>query len=191
MTVDRPGFADPTTDAQACFRALLGAMSRPGHLREAGTGLRPPPPMDPAAAAALLTLVDGHVPLWLDQPLTPAWDWLAFHCGATRAITHEQAMFACTMHMPPLATLAPGSDAGPEESATLVLQVPALGLGRSYRLFGPGLLTPARLQVAGLPNDFAEQWAANHALYPRGVDVVLCAGEQLCALPRSVRIEEV
>ncbi len=191
MTLDRPGFADPTTDAQACFRALLDAMSRPGKVREVGMGLRPPPPMAPATAATLLTLMDGETPLWLDEPLAPAWDWLAFHCGAARAVKPDQAVFVCAIRMPPLATLAPGSDAGPEESATLILQVTRLGLGRSYRIFGPGLLTPARLEVAGLPDDFAEQWAANHALYPRGVDVVLCAGEQLCALPRSVRIEEV
>jgi len=44
--------------------------------------------------------------------------------------------------------------------------------------------------VEGLPDDFAAQWAANHTLYPCGVDLVLCAGERLCALPRSVRVEE-
>jgi len=191
MILDRPGFADPTTDAQACFRALLDAMSRPGTLREAGRGLRPPPPMAPATAAALLTLADGETPLWLDEPLAPAWDWFAFHCGAARAVRPDQAVFACATRMPPLTTLSPGSDAGPEESVTLILQVPTLSLGRPYRLLGPGLLTPASLAVAGLPDDFAKQWAANHALYPRGVDVVLCAGEQLCALPRSVRIEEI
>ncbi len=46
------------------------------------------------------------------------------------------------------------------------------------------------LHVDGLPADFIAQWAANHALYPRGVDMVLCAGDRLCALPRSVQIGE-
>jgi alpha-D-ribose 1-methylphosphonate 5-triphosphate synthase subunit PhnH len=47
------------------------------------------------------------------------------------------------------------------------------------------------LHAAGLPGDFVARWAANHALFPRGVDLVLCAGERLAALPRSVAIEEV
>ena len=68
--------------------------------------------------------------------------------------------------------------------------MPALGQGTPFRLSGPGLRAPALLRLDGLPDDFAAQWAANHALYPCGVDLVLCAGERLCALPRSVRIEE-
>jgi len=42
----------------------------------------------------------------------------------------------------------------------------------------------------GLPADFAAVWQRNHALYPRGVDIILCAGTTLTALPRSVSIEE-
>jgi alpha-D-ribose 1-methylphosphonate 5-triphosphate synthase subunit PhnH len=33
-------------------------------------------------------------------------------------------------------------------------------------------------------------WRRNHSLYPRGLDLVLCAGTTLAALPRSVAIEE-
>jgi alpha-D-ribose 1-methylphosphonate 5-triphosphate synthase subunit PhnH len=34
-------------------------------------------------------------------------------------------------------------------------------------------------------------WRRNHALFPRGVDLILCAGDKLTALPRTVAIEEV
>ena len=187
---DRPGFADPVADAQACFRAVLDAMARPGTVREAGAGLSPPAPLDPATAAVLLTLVDGEVPLWLGEDVVPAWPWLAFHCGATRCDALDRAAFACATGMPNLSDLSPGTDAGPEESATLVLQVPAIDSGRRFTLSGPGLAEPASLSIAGLPADFTAQWSANHALYPYGVDLILCAGERLCALPRSVRIEE-
>lgn len=196
MTLDRPGFADPAADAQSCFRAVLDAMSRPGTIVSAGAGLRPPTPLDPATAAVLLTLADNDTPLWLDPAATAApaasmaADWAAFHCGAPQAGSIGAAAFACALTMPALSGLHPGTDLAPEESATLVLQVPALGQGASFRLSGPGLRAPALLRVEGLPGDFAAQWAANHALYPCGVDVVLCAGERLCALPRSVRIEE-
>ena len=188
--LDLQGFADPVAGSQSCFRALLAAMACPGTIHEAGAGLLPPAPLDPATAAALLTLVDGEAPLWLDPAMEPAWDWLAFHCGAMRAVSVGAAAFACTLAMPDLPELAAGTDAGPEESATLIVQVRALGQGRAFTLSGPGLREPARTLVDGLPADFAAQWAANHALYPRGADIVLCAGERLCALPRSVRIEE-
>ena len=190
MTLDRPGFADPAADAQSCFRAVLDAMSRPGTVVAAGVGLRPPPPLDPTTAAVLLTLVDADTPLWLDPAATAAADWAAFHCGAPRAENIGKAAFACALTMPALSGLHPGTDLAPEESATLLLQVPALGQGTPFRLSGPGLRAPALLRVEGLPGDFVAQWTANHALYPCGVDLVLCAGEQLCALPRSVRIEE-
>ena len=190
MTLDRPGFADPVADAQSCFRAVLDAMSRPGTVVAAGARLRPPAPLDPATAAVLLTLADGNTPLWLDPACAPAVDWAAFHCGAPQAGRIGAAAFACALAMPALSGLHPGTDLAPEGSATLILQVPALGQGAPYRLSGPGLRAPALLRLEGLPHDFAAQWAANHALYPCGVDLVLCAGERLCALPRSVRIEE-
>ncbi len=190
MTLDRPGFADPATDAQSCFRAVLDAMSRPGPMPAAGAGLRPPMPLDPATAAVLLTLADADTPLWLDPAASAAADWAAFHCGAPRAEGIGAAVFACALMMPALSSLHPGSDLAPEGAATLILQVPALGRGTPFRLSGPGLRAPALLRLEGLPDDFAAQWAANHALYPCGVDVVLCEGERLCALPRSVRIEE-
>ena len=43
--------------------------------------------------------------------------------------------------------------------------------------------------AAGLPANFAAMWQSNHALFPRGVDLVLCAGATVTALPRSVSIE--
>ena len=49
---------------------------------------------------------------------------------------------------------------------------------------------PALLAVTGLPGDFVRAWQQNHARYPRGVDLVLCADTTLTALPRSVTTEE-
>jgi len=190
MTVDLPGFADPVSGAQACFRAVLGGMSCPGSLHDAGHGLTPPPPLDPATAAVLFTLVDADTPLWLAPDCVAAGDWIAFHCGATVVPDIAHAAFAVATEMPDLGTLNAGSDEGPEEAATLVLQVRGLGQGARLRLAGPGLAAPATLLVDGLPDGFAAIWADNHALYPRGVDIILCAGTTLAALPRSVRIAE-
>jgi alpha-D-ribose 1-methylphosphonate 5-triphosphate synthase subunit PhnH len=62
--------------------------------------------------------------------------------------------------------------------------------GRDFILEGPGLREPALLTVDGLPADFAETWRSNHALFPRGIDLILCAGNQFAALPRSVAVRD-
>ena len=94
------------------------------------------------------------------------------------------------LSLPDLAALPAGSHEAPESSATLILQIAALGTGTRYRLSGPGLREPALLAASGLPADFVAVWQRNHALYPRGMDIILCAGTTLTALPRSVSIEE-
>jgi alpha-D-ribose 1-methylphosphonate 5-triphosphate synthase subunit PhnH len=192
MTADptQPGFANPVAESQASFRAVMNAMARPGRLHEVGAGLSPPAPLHPATAAVLLTLVDGETPLWLDPAAGPARDWLAFHCSATFAATPAGCAFALALSLPDLAALPAGGDETPETSATLILQVAALGSGAPLRLTGPGLQEPAVLAVDGLDGAFVARWADNRALYPRGVDLVLCAGTTLAALPRSVTVEE-
>jgi alpha-D-ribose 1-methylphosphonate 5-triphosphate synthase subunit PhnH len=149
-----------------------------------------PAPLDHATAAVLLTLVDNETPLWLDAAAAAAREWLAFHCGAAIIDTPDNAAFAVALSLPDLAALPAGTHETPEQSATLVLQIAALGTGARYRLSGPGLREPALLAASGLPSDFAAVWQRNHALYPCGVDIILCAGATLAALPRSVSVEE-
>ncbi len=188
--VSHPGFADPVADAQATFRAVLDAMARPGRIQRVGADMQVPPPLDRATAAVLLTLADHDTPLWLDPAVAAASDWIVFHCGAPVVADPAHAAFVVTTELPDLATLPAGSHETPEQSATLVLQLRALGRGTTWRLSGPGLRAPAQLSVDGLPGDFARIWRDNHALFPRGIDVVLCADNALAALPRSVTVEE-
>ena len=75
-------------------------------------------------------------------------------------------------------------------SATAIVQIAALTGGRPYRLHGPGLKDSALLAPVGLPADFAARWRRNHALFPAGIDLILCAGNELTALPRTVTIQE-
>ena len=184
------GFAEPVADAQATFRAVLDAMARPGTLHEAGHSLTPPLPLDRATAAVLLTLVDNETPLWVDPAAAATRDWLAFHCGAVITDDAGNAEFALTLSLPDLTRFSAGSHEAPEDSATLIVQLPDLGQGSRYRLFGPGLREPAVFAATGLPTQFVEVWQRNHALFPRGVDIILCSGTRLTALPRSVSIEE-
>lgn len=186
--LDRSGFADPIGDAQTCFRAVLDAMARPGTLHRTGIDLVPPAPLCPAAAAVLLTLIDQDAPVALDPQHEAAREWLAFHAGA-RFTAPEDAAFAFATDWPGLDALRPGSHEAPEDGATLVLQVGSLGTGRQLRLRGPGIETYTDLGVAGLPHDFPQLWAANRQRFPQGVDLVLCAGTALAALPRTVYVE--
>jgi alpha-D-ribose 1-methylphosphonate 5-triphosphate synthase subunit PhnH len=186
MTNDlSPGFADPVVGAQACFRAVLDAMARPGRIH-AVTGVTAPAPLCDAAAAVLLTLVDHETPLSLDPDAAAARAWIAFHTGAS----FDGAAFVLALSLPDLATLPNGTDEMPETSATVILQVSALGSGQRYILEGPGLRYPTELCVDGLSANFVPIWQLNHALFPRGVDLILCAGRNLTALPRSVTVSE-
>ena len=69
------------------------------------------------------------------------------------------------------------------------MQVEALVAGRGRRLTGPGIRLEARLEARGLPETFWQGFRHNHALFPRGVDVLLTAGRQLAALPRTTAVE--
>lgn len=188
--ISHAGFADPVLDSQACFRSVLDAMARPGTIHRLGAPIDPPAPLDRATAAALLTLVDGDTPLWMDAAASAAAEWVAFHCGAAM-VAMVDAAFGVAVGGVLLAGFGAGTDDGPEDSATVILQVRALGSGVALRLEGPGLEAPATMLVDGLPAGFVAAWAANRALYPRGVDLILCAGDGIAAFPRSLAIEEV
>jgi alpha-D-ribose 1-methylphosphonate 5-triphosphate synthase subunit PhnH len=181
-----PGFADPVLDAQACFRAVLEAMSRPGRVQRVAAPPEIPAGLSPAAAAVLLTLVDADTVLRVAAgPAAEA--WLRFHCGCP--VARDGAAFV----LDPAATLAEleaGTEEEPEGGATLLLEVSALEEGAGWRLTGPGIRDAHRLRVDGAPDGFLAEWAANRARFPRGVDVILCAGDRITALPRGIAIEE-
>ena len=182
-------FAEPVLDAQRCFRAVLEAMARPGRIYRVPGLAEAPAPLGAAAAAVLLTLADADTPVWLDAGAT-AETWLRFHAGCPIAAAPGKAAFVLACGTPPaLAGLAQGTEEEPHRSATLVVQVAALEEGAGWRLTGPGIEHVHRLLVAGLPDRFAAEWAAQRASFPCGVDVVLCAGDSLAALPRTTALE--
>ena len=183
------GFADPVADSQAVFRAVLDAMTRPGTIHTVSAPAEPPAPLHRATAALLLTLADTDTPLWLDPAASLARGWVTFHCGAP-AVEPGAAALAVALGSVALDGFHAGTDEQPELGATVVLQVAALGQGRVLALTGPGLLHGETLLVDGLPEGFLVEWARNTALFPRGVDVVLCAGDRLAALPRTVAVRE-
>ena len=189
------GFAAPVPAAQATFRCVLDAIAHPGRIVVVPQPPEPPPPLAPAAYALALALADFETPVWLDAPLRAAptvGESLRFHCGTPIVADPERAAFAFVADAaaaPALDAFAAGTPEYPDRGATVVLQAAALGVGPGVGLTGPGIDGGTRLAVAGLAADFWQQWAGNHALFPQGVDVIFVAGDQLAALPRSVRAE--
>ncbi len=185
-----PGFADPVAGAQESFRAILEAMSRPGRVLRVGAVLVPPAPLDPATAAVLLTLADADTPLWHDAGAA-AEAWLRFHGGCPIVTAPAAARFVLACGEPPrLGALDAGTDEAPEASATLILQLRGLREGEGWRLRGPGIATEHRLLAEGAPAWFAAEWEAQRRGFPRGVDVILCAGDRVAALPRGIALGE-
>jgi alpha-D-ribose 1-methylphosphonate 5-triphosphate synthase subunit PhnH len=194
MNAVAAGFAEPVLSAQATFRTVMDAMARPGRVGRLA-GVAAPPPLAPAAAAIVLTLVDYETPFWLDAALAAAPEvarFISFHTGArlTRdSATAAFAFVAAPATAPPFATFAQGSLEYPDRSTTLVLQVDYLAEGEGMVLRGPGIAGSRRLAASPLPADFLAQLSENRALFPRGVDILLAANAAVAGLPRSLHVE--
>lgn len=186
-----PGFADPVLDSQAVFRRVLDAMARPGRIVTVPVEIGPPAPLDVATAALCLALADFETPVWTDAAVSVG-PWLRFHCGARIEGDPMLAGFAVVTdvaNLLPLDRFAPGTDAFPDRSCTLFVQVPGLAGGPPAVLRGPGIEETATIGIEGLPAGFWRGWAANHALYPTGIDIVFTSGSDMLGLPRSIGAE--
>jgi alpha-D-ribose 1-methylphosphonate 5-triphosphate synthase subunit PhnH len=190
-----PGFDDPVAGSQAVFRGALQAVSLPGRPVEVPPVGQGPTRGHGAAARLLLALLDSDCSLWLSPSLeaSDARAWLRFHTGCRCVDNPAQADFlwlATGDAWPRLEVMDAGSDEYPDQSATCVMEVGRLvsGPGGQWMLEGPGIEGRQGLSVEGLPEDFEDQWQANHAAFPRGVDVFLATPTQLLGLPRSTRL---
>jgi len=189
------GFSDPVHDAQACFRAIMNAMARPGTRQKIETaGLKPPAPLTPVAAAIALTLLDYDTPVWLDRPLMASdavKAFLRFHTGAPIVCEPVEAAFALVsnpVQMIPLASFNQGSAEYPDRSATVILTGQEFGEAQAVTLSGPGIRETETFSVHPVPPVFWDQVAANTKQFPRGIDLIFAGSGEIAALPRSTRI---
>lgn len=185
------GFSDPVHDAQQAFRWILDAMARPAHWAPRPVAPRPLPGLSAAATAVALTLVDNDTSVYLGPSASDAGPDFRRRCGA-RAVSEPSAAhfaFLASREFTGLDAFAAGTELAPETSTTLILEVDGSDEATGLVATGPGLAEPTPLLAAGLPPDFAACWSAQFVQRPRGVDVLLTAGDTLCALPRSIRLE--
>ena len=188
-----PGLANPPHDGQRIFRAVLDAFAHPGRIAAIPALSSAPTTVSPAAAAFMLTLVDRDTPL----PLAAAFDsdavrnFVRFHTGAPLVIAPGDAAFALLPYdrEPMFDGFSLGTERYPDQSATLLIEVPDLRGGPALTWRGPGIDGRTTVAVAGLADSFWADWNANRALFPCGIDVVFAAGSELLALPRGIAVE--
>lgn len=189
-----PGFDDPVDDAQQVFAAALQAFANPGRTATLAIGCGCPAGLSPAMAALLLTLADPDTPVWLPADIgDAARAFLRFHCGCPLVDDLAAATFVCVPAghaMPALSRCARGDPAYPDRSATLIAEMASLDEGEALTLRGPGIQTTRTLHADGLPQGFRAQWRANNAGFPLGVDLLLTAGNRICALTRTTIVED-
>jgi alpha-D-ribose 1-methylphosphonate 5-triphosphate synthase subunit PhnH len=184
------GFQNPVFDAQRVFRTILTALAEPGRILPAEAGCVPPHPLDPVAAAIVLSLCDADTPLWLAPNLAPAVAFIRFHTGAPIVAKPADAMFAIAgaAQRPPLSALNPGTPEYPDRAATLILAVDALDDSAGWSLSGPGILGARTFLPCGIDDAFTGEWRASRAEFPLGIDVLFAARDRLAGLPRSTTL---
>jgi alpha-D-ribose 1-methylphosphonate 5-triphosphate synthase subunit PhnH len=185
----QPAFADPVLDAQRGFRAALKALAGPGLIQT----LHATPNLEglaPATYALCLALLDVDTPLWLapsfDTPLIRA--NLAFHCGCPLTANREDARFALLAadDLLDLSGFDHGNDRYPDQSCTLLVQLPNLDGGARLAWRGPGIESAHGVALPVADGFWRERERRNE--FPRGLDVFFTAGQELIGLPRSTRI---
>ncbi|WP_273785303.1 phosphonate C-P lyase system protein PhnH [Brucella intermedia] len=188
------GLANPVTDAQSVFHAVMHAMANPGRIYPLAAAATPPQPLTPELGVIAATLLDHDATVWCDAAIAAnqnATAWLTFHTGAPRVEKADAAQFALVSDvslLPSLADFSQGNAEFPDRSTTIVLAVASLKSGQGFVLKGPGIDGERSLHVDGLPQDFIQQWRENGAQYPLGVDLVLVCDGAVAALPRTTRI---
>ena len=187
----QPGFDDPVLDAQACFRKVLDALSRPGRIYALDVPSAPAP-MNLAAAGLALTLMDFDTPIYLSESLRTdeIVSWLRFHCSAPITTVPREAAFAFLQQgddWPAIDEFHAGDAKYPDTSTSLVIQLASLENGPAVTLEGPGIETTETIKPKQLPEQFWEQRTENVADFQLGVDCYLTADNQVIGLPRTTR----
>ena len=193
LALPGPGFADPARDAQRAFRAVLDALAHPTRSYSLAGPAQPPAALGPGLAAVALTLLDDDCAVWLGGALgrdARTASWLAFHLGVRRVDDPAVAalVLAAPDALPPLGSLALGTDEAPHLSATVVLDVRGCAGAARFTARGPGIDGVATFPAPWAPEGFAAAWHRNAELFPRGVDLLLVDADTVTALPRTTRL---
>lgn len=190
------GFSDSVLNAQSVFRALMDAMANPGWIVDVSDLAVPPAPLTSLAASIAATLFDHDATVWCDRAISGSaacTGWLKFHTGLELTDDTAEADFALISDvatMPSLESFCRGTSEYPDRSTTLILQIDGFDGADALVLEGPGIKDSMTFSPSQLPKMFIDQWIANRAAFPRGVDLIFAGKGALAALPRTTRIKK-
>jgi alpha-D-ribose 1-methylphosphonate 5-triphosphate synthase subunit PhnH len=187
---------DEVLDAQRGFRAMLGALARPGTVLRMPAAPQVAPGVDPRLAQIAHVLLDREV-TFATVDAAPLAQYLSTATGS-RWVDAETAdyVFACgASPLGALARLQVGTPEFPEAGATVVLSVevlcaaPAGARGMGVVLSGPGIESETGVGIDGLHRENLETFARRNADYPLGIDMFLVSAlGDVLGLPRTVRL---
>lgn len=196
------GFSDIALGSQSVFRTALEALSYPGRPVAIDVTFEPPTAAHASSSGLLLALLEPGSLLWLSPSLahTDAATWIVFHTNCRITPHQHEADFAWIKHWDELPTLegfALGTDEYPDHSTTCVIDIAAPSTttvaAPLMTLTGPGIANTSTIELlaatAAQAESFVEQWANNHACFPRGVDLFFATSTGLIGLPRTTRIQ--
>ncbi len=165
---------------QAAFRQLTQAFSRPGTIHVLSH-----------AALQLLpaTLLDGATSLSDAQSLLEKPNRERLETVLT---TPEAAHFILARaDMAPDFTPSLGTLESPELGATVLLVLQSLNEGQALTLAGPGIQGQREIYLRGMDARWLKAREDWNAAFPLGVDMLLMAGNEIMALPRTTCIKGV
>ena len=164
------------------FRMLLQAFGHPARLHRLESD---------AVRAVIGGLLDPGTTVTIHDPALRA--AVLAEVLATGAVISDQAEWVFAgPDLSDLSTVPTGTRDMPEGGATVVVPVAALSETQGalhIRASGAGIPTMRDLFVTGLSRGVIRDHIALRADYPRGIDLLLCAGPVIAALPRHLKLE--
>jgi len=184
---------EPVHDTRETFRALCDAMSQPGTVQRTSVA--------PADHAVMAALVDHEVTTHTtDETLRDALSSqgrLSASDPANADVVHTHGKPSWDVR-----DLTRGSLVEPSDGATVLFRVESLSGESSdnlaengsdithVSLSGPGVPGTRTVQI-GLHSTELEKLREAQSTYPRGIDAIFTAADQVAAIPRSVTLEVV
>ncbi|WP_020008158.1 phosphonate C-P lyase system protein PhnH [Salinicoccus albus] len=175
---------------QQHYRELVDLYSRPGEIRISGFDTSNYSTFSDSTLATVLTLFDNEVSFStsLKQDAEEFSTLTGAHCtenlDAEFVVVKAGELTEKIFHEAAVGTLG-----SPEQSTTLIIEVPSIGEGQKYALRGPGIKDINTLEMT-----IDAGWMALRSEkcleFPLGIDLIIADQDnQLCVIPRTTKVE--